>query len=470
MSFSREELVEPFGVDFAAEEIGIGEDAAEKAGVGLDAGDGVFVESTAETGNGFFAGVAPGDEFAEERIIFVGNGPAFVDAFVEANAGTAGGVEGKNLSGRGEEIVVGIFGIEAHFHGVSARRDGFPGEREAMAGGDGDLEFDKVEAGDLLGDGMLDLQARVDFEEIEIEMSVDEKFDRAGVDVTSCARDTNRGVAHFFAQLGRDDWGRGFFDDLLVAALHGAFAFSKRDDAAVGVGEDLDFDVAGIFQIFFEIETRVAESVERFGGGIAPGGSEVGIAGNETHAFSAAAGDGFEQYGVAHRLCEGLRLVGFFDGIVAAGNGGDVGAACELAAGGFRAESFHGFGGRTDEDEAGFLAGTGERGIFREESVAGVDGVAAGAAGYVDQFVDAEITFAGGRGADEVGFVGEADMEGGAVGFAEDGDGADAEFAAGAEDAHGDFAAIGNQDFVEHPGLAMLRDSSMRRWPVLVSR
>ena len=86
-----------------------------------------------------------------------------------------------------------------------------------------------------------------------------------------------------------------------------------------------------------------------------------------------------------------------------------------------------------------------------------------------DRFVDAEITFAGRRGADEVGFVGEADMEGGAVGFAEDGDGADAEFAAGAEDAHGDFAAIGDQDFVEHADLAMLRDSSMRRWPVLVS-
>jgi hypothetical protein len=35
-------------------------------------------------------------------------------------------------------------------------------------------------------------------------------------------------------------------------------------------------------------------------------------------------------------------------------------------------------------------------------------------------------------------------MEGGAVGFAEDGDGANAEFAAGAEDADGDFAAIGD--------------------------
>jgi hypothetical protein len=230
----------------------------------------------------------------------------------------------------------------------------------------------------------------------------------------------------------------------LVAALHGAFAFAERDDAAVGVGEDLDFDVAGVFQIFFEIETRVAESVESFGGGVAPSGGEIGIASHEAHAFSAAAGDGFEKNGIAHGLREGLSLFGFIDGIVGAGDGGNVGAAGELAAGGFRAESFHGFGGRTDENEPAFFAGARESRVFGEEAVAGVDGVAAGAASNVDKLVDAEIAFAGGRGADGISFVGEANVERGAVGFAEDGDGADAEFAAGAENAYGDFAAIGD--------------------------
>src|SRR5713226_7106138 len=114
--FAREERIEPFGVDFAAEKIGFGEDAAKKAGVGFDAGDGVFVEGAAQAGDGFFAGVAPSDELAEQRIVFVGNGPAFVDAFVEANAGPAGRAARKNFSGRGEEIVVGILGVEAHYH------------------------------------------------------------------------------------------------------------------------------------------------------------------------------------------------------------------------------------------------------------------------------------------------------------------------------------------------------------------
>ena len=56
----------------------------------------------------------------------------------------------------------------------------------------------------------------------------------------------------------------------MVAALHGAFAFTEGHDATVGVGENLDFDVARLFQIFFEVEARVAEGVERFGGGVAP--------------------------------------------------------------------------------------------------------------------------------------------------------------------------------------------------------
>jgi hypothetical protein len=59
--FSGEELVEPFGVDFAAEEIWVSKDAPEKAGVGLDSGDGIFVEGAAQARDGFFAGVAPGD-------------------------------------------------------------------------------------------------------------------------------------------------------------------------------------------------------------------------------------------------------------------------------------------------------------------------------------------------------------------------------------------------------------------------
>src|SRR5882762_10722343 len=105
MLFAGEKLIEPFGMDFAAKEIRFSEDAAEEAGVSLDACDSVFVESAAQARDGLFAGVAPGNEFAEEGIVFVRHGPAFIDTVVKPNAGTAGRVPRKNFSGRRKEII-----------------------------------------------------------------------------------------------------------------------------------------------------------------------------------------------------------------------------------------------------------------------------------------------------------------------------------------------------------------------------
>src|SRR5437879_11093485 len=48
---------------------------------------------------------------------------------------------------------------------MAPRRDGFPGEGQAVAGGYSDLKLNQVEAGNLLGDRVFDLQARVRSEE-----------------------------------------------------------------------------------------------------------------------------------------------------------------------------------------------------------------------------------------------------------------------------------------------------------------
>ena len=118
---------------------------------------------------------------------------------------------------------------------------------------------------------------------------------------------------------------------------------------------------------------------------------------------------------------------------------------------------------RADERDAGFGAGARQRGIFGEEAVTGMQRVAAGAARDVHHFVDAQIAFAGRRGADGISLVGKADVQRGAVDFAENGDGRNAHFAAGAHDAHGDFTAIGDEDFFKHgppPPPVFLRKSA----------
>ena len=246
---------------------------------------------------------------------------------------------------------------------------------------------------------------------------------------------------------------RSFFDHFLVAPLDGAFAFAERNDAAVMVGENLDFNVVRLFQIFFEIETRVAEGVEGFGAGVAISGCKFGAAAHEAHTFAAAAGDSFEEDGEAHGLREGVCFVGLFDGVVRAGDGGDFGTASDLATGGFGAEGFHGLCGGADEGDAGVGAGARESGVFGEKTVPGMDGIGAGFFCDGDYLVDVEIAFTGRCGADGIGFVGKTDVERFAVDFAEDGDGADAEFAAGAKDANCNFSAVGDQDFSEHEGF-----------------
>ena len=50
------------------------------------------------------------------------------------------------------------------------------------------LQLDQIETEDRLGDRMLDLQARVHLEEIEISSSSDHELDRAGVVVVGRAR------------------------------------------------------------------------------------------------------------------------------------------------------------------------------------------------------------------------------------------------------------------------------------------
>ena len=80
-----------------------------------------------------------------------------------------------------------------------------------------------------------------------------------------------------------------------------------------------------------------------------------------------------------------------------------------------------------------------------------MDGFGAVLARGVQNAVDTQIAFAGRRGSHPLGFVGHAHVQRRAIGVGEDGHRGDFHFAQRADDAHGDFAAVGNQDLAEHP-------------------
>ena len=104
---------------------------------------------------------------------------------------------------------------------------------------------------------------------------------------------------------------------------------------------------------------------------------------------------------------------------------------------------------RTDERQAGVTAGGRELGVLGQKAVAGMDRVGAARPRRVDDPIDAEVAVRGGIAADRDGLVRHADVASGAITGGIHGDGGEAEIAAGAEDAHGNLAAIGDQNLAQ---------------------
>ena len=165
---------------------------------------------------------------------------------------------------------------------------------ERFARRDQNLITHKVNAGDFLRDGMLDLDAFVDFEEIKIAVVVHDEFDRAGVRVTRGLGDAHGGLADFVAQLAKfifQQRRRRFFDELLVASLHGAITLAQVNDVAFVVAENLGFNVVRVLDEFFDIDAGIAESLFRLGARRVIAFDERNVIVRRAHAAPAATGD-----------------------------------------------------------------------------------------------------------------------------------------------------------------------------------
>jgi hypothetical protein len=100
--------------------------------------------------------------------------------------------------------------------------------------------------------------------------------------------------------------------------------------------------------------------------------------------------------------------------------------------------------------KAGLFDAFAEVGIFREEAVAGVDRLGVGDFGRGNDGGDVQVALTRRRRADADRFVGQLDVFRLGVGLRVHGDGAHAEFAAGAQDAQRDFAAVCYENLAEH--------------------
>ncbi|VTY27425.1 Uncharacterised protein [Xylophilus ampelinus] len=344
-----------------------------------------------------------------------------------------------------------------------AARHGRLFQRQRQAVGHPQLLDHEVEPAGFLRHRVLDLQPGVYLEEGDRARGAEQELDRAGADVAGFGADVAcRGVDAFALALVEEGRGR-FLHQLLVASLQRAVARAQHQHVAVRVGDHLGLDVARLVEelldkAFASTEGRDGLAHRRF--------VELGHlvqAPRDLHAAPAAAEGRLDDDGQAMLPREGLDL-----GRVLHRAGGALDQRrADLQRDAPRldlvAQPRDGRRRRADPGEAGVDHGLREAGVLRQETVAGVHRIGAAAAGHVEQLVDGQVGVGGAVALQPPGLVGHACVQGIDVGVGIHGHRLHAVVGAGTGDAHGDLAAVGDQDFLH--GVFSVRDRWARSPP-----
>ena len=204
------------------------------------------IQGQGQAGRGLRPAGGAGDHLGQHGVEVHRHRRAGFHPAVPAHRRFVGWLEGGQGPHRGKEPGRRVLGVEPGLDGVPGRGHVVLGKAQRLAHRHPELLADQVDVGHLLGDRVLDLEPGVDLQEIELAgVVVEQELDRARRPVADRAGQPHRGLTHPGPQIGVHRGRRRLLDDLLVAALYGTLPFAEMDAVAVGVGQDLDLDMAG---------------------------------------------------------------------------------------------------------------------------------------------------------------------------------------------------------------------------------
>ena len=420
---------------------------------GGDAGDRAFRKGPAHPAQGGIPVDPPDDQLADQGVVEGRDLVAGVDVAVDPHPGPAGGKPAGDLARRRSEVVARILGIDPALDRMAGEADLVLAHRDRFTAGDAQLLGDQVDPGHHLGDRVFDLNAGVHLHEVEAAAAIHQELHGAGALVADAACRSHGGGSHPFTQLWIQPRAGGLLQQLLVPALDRAVALPQVHHVAVAVGQHLHFHVAGPVDEFLHVEARVAEG----GFGFALGGLEqvVELVGgrDQPHPPAAAACGGLDHHRVAHLCGEGCCRGGVRQQAFATWDGGDPHLLHRGLGGGLVAHGPDRFRGGAHKGDAVVLADLGEAIVFGQKAVARMDRIGAAGGGGGEDVGNIEIASAAGGFPHADGLVGQLHVQRVAVHGAVHGHRGDAQFAAAAQDAQGDFATVGDQQLADgHPG------------------
>ena len=177
------------------------------------------------------------------------------------------------------------------------------GFRDRFAFGDLDLCLNDINAGDFFGYSVFDLNARVHFDKVELaRIHIHQELYRSCAFVIHMGTDLATQFAQTLALGFGQVWGRGAFNDLLVATLYRAIAFPQMIDRPMGITEDLNLDMARPHDHLFQITLAIAEGGFCLAASLADFFFQFVLAHDRAHAASAAAPGGFQHQRIANFL------------------------------------------------------------------------------------------------------------------------------------------------------------------------
>ena len=404
----REIAEEPRGHGTRAE-LRRGDDLAQVVEIALDPAERRARERRLQTLNRGLSVWRVDDDFREHRIVERRDFRAGLHPRLAARAFMKGDL-GERAATR-LEILVRVFRVDADLDGMAARCMRVRVEKSGVARGEADHPLDKINARDLLGHAMLDLQARVHFEEIE----------RAAVRIEDELDGACRAIADGLAELHRRREKRGalllrqsrrgrLLDDLLIAPLRRAVALAEREDAALSITENLHLDMPRMGHELFEKDARVLE--------IAPaqpldgreGVGEFRAIPAHAHPDAAAARRALQHHRIADALHLDRRRIRARDEARARQQRHAV-LLRDGARGVLQAEDAHLLRRRPDERETRLLAGFREVRVLAEEAVARMNRLRAGAPRGVENLFHEQVAFADRRRPEQNRLIGLAHMD-----------------------------------------------------------
>ena len=274
-----------------------------------DALDVELVERAQHAARRVLARLVPDDQLGQQRVVERRHRPAREDARVDAHARASRLLVARDRPGQRDEAEVRRLRVDAALDGVSAEHDVLLPERERLARGDADLLAHDVDPGHQLGDGVLDLEARVHLEE-EVALADQQALDGAGPAVADGARGLDGDRADPLAQRGRDGRPGRLLDELLVAPLDRAVALAEMHDVAVRVREDLHLDVARILEVLLDVDVGVGEEALALVRGLLERGCRLRLGARDVEALAPAAARGLEGHREADRPRRRERVLG----------------------------------------------------------------------------------------------------------------------------------------------------------------